>query len=118
MVAGMVTRDRELIVSRGPVSPDGVFDIGSITNVFTAVALADMAFRGEVALDDPLERFLPEGVRASTRPPSDFCATCPGRPDLSSRTAAGARRRGRDRLTDTRRIPATSSPGRVWTLVT
>ncbi len=64
MVAGMVTGDRELIVSRGPVSPDGVFDTGSITKVFTAMVLADMAFRGEVALDDPLERFLPEGVRA------------------------------------------------------
>ena len=64
MVAGMVTGDRELIVSRGPVSSDGVFDIGSITKVFTGVVLADMAFRGEVALEDPVKRFLPEGVRA------------------------------------------------------
>lgn len=50
MVAGIVTGDRELIVSRGSVSPDGVFDTGSITKVLTAVVLADMAFRGEVAL--------------------------------------------------------------------
>lgn len=64
MVVGMVTEDRELIVSRGPVSRDGVFDVGSITKLFTALLLADMVSQGEVGLDDPLERFLPAGVRA------------------------------------------------------
>ena len=65
MVVGMVTTgDRELIVSRGPVSTDGVFDIGSITKVFTALALAEMVSHGEVGLEEPLERFLPAGVHA------------------------------------------------------
>ncbi len=64
MVVGMVTGDREMIVSRGPASRDGVFDIGSITKLFTALLLADMVSQGEVGLDDPLERFLPTGVRA------------------------------------------------------
>lgn len=64
MVVGMVTGDRELIVSRGPVSSDGVFDIGSITKVFTALVLAEMVSHGEVGLEDPLERFLPAGVHA------------------------------------------------------
>lgn len=64
MVVGMVTEDRELIVSRGPVSRDGVFDVGSITKLFTALLLADMVSQGEVGLDDPIERFLPAGVRA------------------------------------------------------
>lgn len=42
-------------------APDGgtLFEIGSITKVFTGVLLADMAVRGEVALEDPLSRHLP-----------------------------------------------------------
>lgn len=42
-------------------APDGeaLFEIGSITKAFTGVLLADMALRGEVALEDPLSRHLP-----------------------------------------------------------
>jgi len=40
-----------------------VFEIGSITKVFTALLLADMIVRGEVAADDPVAKFLPEHVR-------------------------------------------------------
>ncbi len=38
---------------------DSVFEIGSITKVFTALLMADMVQRGEVALDDPVAKFLP-----------------------------------------------------------
>jgi D-alanyl-D-alanine-carboxypeptidase/D-alanyl-D-alanine-endopeptidase len=38
---------------------DSVFEIGSITKVFTALLLADMVARNEVGLDDPVSRFLP-----------------------------------------------------------
>jgi D-alanyl-D-alanine-carboxypeptidase/D-alanyl-D-alanine-endopeptidase len=38
---------------------DSVFEIGSITKVFTALLLADMVQRGEVALDDPVAKYLP-----------------------------------------------------------
>jgi serine-type D-Ala-D-Ala carboxypeptidase/endopeptidase len=48
----------------GPRSP---FQIGSITKTFTAAVLADMAARGEVALDDPVARYLPEQVRVPSR---------------------------------------------------
>lgn len=40
------------------------WEIGSITKVFTGVLLADMALRGEVSLDDPIGRFVPDGVAA------------------------------------------------------
>src|SRR6185503_6821048 len=46
----------------GAVDGDTVFEIGSVTKVFTALLLADMVQRGEVALADPLARYLPEGV--------------------------------------------------------
>src|SRR5208282_3564072 len=35
------------------------FEIGSITKLFTAAALADAIASGRVALDDPLGKFLP-----------------------------------------------------------
>jgi CubicO group peptidase (beta-lactamase class C family) len=44
-----------------------VWEIGSITKVFTSLALADMVVRGEVGLDDPIQRYLPAGVSAPER---------------------------------------------------
>ena len=46
---------------------DSVFEIGSITKVFTAILLADMVDRGEVKLDDPVARHLRAGVRVPER---------------------------------------------------
>ncbi len=48
-----------------PQPPDGdtVFEIGSITKVFTSLLLADMVERSEVKLDDPVAKFLPESVK-------------------------------------------------------
>ncbi|MCB2224549.1 MAG: beta-lactamase family protein [Actinobacteria bacterium] len=40
------------------------WEIGSITKVFTGVLLAEMAGRGEVALDDPVGRHAPAGAAA------------------------------------------------------
>ncbi len=66
-VAGIIDADdRQLLAVGQSGAPDGrgldadsVFEIGSITKVFTALLLADMVQRGEVALDDPVERYLP-----------------------------------------------------------
>jgi CubicO group peptidase (beta-lactamase class C family) len=48
-------------VSEGgaPVDANSVYEIGSITKVFTATLLSDMAQRGEVDLADPAARYLP-----------------------------------------------------------
>jgi serine-type D-Ala-D-Ala carboxypeptidase/endopeptidase len=42
-----------------PLDGDTVFEIGSITKVFTALLLADMVARGEVELTDPVAKYLP-----------------------------------------------------------
>lgn len=42
---------------------DTVFEIGSVTKVFTALLLADAAARGEVGLTDPVQDHLPAPVR-------------------------------------------------------
>lgn len=42
-----------------PNRPDTRFNVGSITKTFTAVAVLQLAERGALSLDDPLERFVP-----------------------------------------------------------
>jgi serine-type D-Ala-D-Ala carboxypeptidase/endopeptidase len=46
-----------------PLDGDTVFEIGSVTKVFTSLLLADMVQRGEVALNDPVAKYLPKEVR-------------------------------------------------------
>jgi len=38
---------------------DTIFEIGSVTKVFTTLLLADMSARGDLHLDDPIEKHLP-----------------------------------------------------------
>lgn len=45
---------------------DTVFEIGSITKVFTATILADMVLKGEVKLEDPVRLYVPEDARIPT----------------------------------------------------
>ena len=49
-----------------PITPDTLFEVGSITKTFTALLLADMVVKGEVKLDDPVEKWLPQGLRGLT----------------------------------------------------
>jgi CubicO group peptidase (beta-lactamase class C family) len=67
-VVGIVTPQGRRIVAYGqpsqgaprPLDGDTLFEIGSVTKIFTALLLADMVQRGEVALDDPVSRYLPD----------------------------------------------------------
>jgi CubicO group peptidase (beta-lactamase class C family) len=71
LVVGCLTGDEQRMVGYGRLrrdaqdSPDGgtVFEIGSITKVFTGLLLADLAEQGIVGLDDPLASYLPASVR-------------------------------------------------------
>jgi serine-type D-Ala-D-Ala carboxypeptidase/endopeptidase len=45
-----------------PVTENTLFEIGSVTKVFTALLLADMVFHHELKLDDPVNLYLPDGV--------------------------------------------------------
>ncbi len=44
------------------VDGDTVFELGSVTKVFTALLLQDAVRRGEMKLDDPVSQYLPERV--------------------------------------------------------
>ena len=46
-----------------PVDQNTVYEIGSITKVFTGILLAEAVKRGEVKLDDPISKYLPTTVK-------------------------------------------------------
>ncbi len=50
-----------------PLGERSVFEIGSITKVFTGILLADMVQRGEVTLGDPVSKYLPSDVTMPSR---------------------------------------------------
>lgn len=50
-----------------PLDGESVFEIGSMTKVFTGILLADMVRRSEVELADPLADLLPPDVRVPER---------------------------------------------------
>ena len=52
---------------RRQIDGDTVFEIGSVTKVFTSLLLMDMVQRGEVALTDPVSKFLPSNVKMPER---------------------------------------------------
>lgn len=75
IVTGVIDAKGRQVVASGRVSldnaqqPDGdtVYEIGSITKVFTSLILADMIEKGEVKPDDPVAKFLPATVKVPSR---------------------------------------------------
>ena len=43
-----------------PLTPDTVFRLGSITKQFTAAAIMKLVEEGQISLDDPVSKFLPD----------------------------------------------------------
>jgi D-alanyl-D-alanine-carboxypeptidase/D-alanyl-D-alanine-endopeptidase len=50
-----------------PLNGDTVFEIGSMSKVFTSLLLMDMVAKGEVSLTDPVAKFLPPAVKIPER---------------------------------------------------
>ena len=74
IVVGVITPNGTSVSGYGNISKANtakvngstIFDIASITKTFTTTLLADMVKRGLVNLDDPIEKYLPPGVRVPT----------------------------------------------------
>jgi len=75
IVTGVIDEKGRQVVASGKVSPDGaqqpdgdtVYEIGSVTKVFTSLILADMIEKGEMKPDDPVAKFLPATVKVPSR---------------------------------------------------
>ena len=75
IIVGILTPEGRRYLVRGVTdkeigaAPDAdtMFEIGSITKVFTSLLLADMVERGEVKLDDPIASYLPAAVKIPSR---------------------------------------------------
>jgi len=50
-----------------PLDGNSVFEIGSISKVFTSTVLAELVLQGKVRLDDPVQKYLPPSVHMPTR---------------------------------------------------
>lgn len=50
-----------------PLGPESVFEIGSISKVFTGILLADMSERGEIRVEAPVSAYAHEGVTIPSR---------------------------------------------------
>ena len=75
IVVGVIEPSGRRVVSYGqlakndprPLNGDTLYEIGSITKVFTSLLLAEAVERGEVALTDPVGKFLPAAVKVPER---------------------------------------------------
>ncbi|HLJ45175.1 MAG TPA: serine hydrolase [Bryobacteraceae bacterium] len=75
IVVGTIDEKGRHVIGHGRVAqgreqqPDGdtVFEIGSISKVFTSLLLADMIERGEVKPNDPVAKYLPSTVTVPSR---------------------------------------------------
>src|SRR5215831_2576206 len=75
MVVGILDQNGPEIIACGKLSKEStssadgntVFEIGSISKVFTSLLLADMVQHGEVKLEDPISKYLPASVKVPTR---------------------------------------------------
>jgi serine-type D-Ala-D-Ala carboxypeptidase/endopeptidase len=75
IVIGVIDADgRTRVVTYGdpgagqpPLDANSVFEIGSISKVFTSTALAMLVQQGKLRLDDPAQKYLPSTVHLPTR---------------------------------------------------
>ncbi|MGH8108066.1 MAG: serine hydrolase [Arenimonas sp.] len=45
------------------ISPTSAFEIGSVTKTMTSALLADLILQGKASLEDPIDKYLPEGTK-------------------------------------------------------
>lgn len=72
VVVGLVDASGSRVIAHGHVrrggdervTGDTVFEVGSVTKVFTSLLLAEMAERGDVRLDDPIAKYVPPSVKS------------------------------------------------------
>jgi D-alanyl-D-alanine-carboxypeptidase/D-alanyl-D-alanine-endopeptidase len=122
IVVGTISSEGRKIILAGERSsddsrpPDGdtVFEIGSVTKVFTALLLAEMAEKNEVGLNDPIAKYLPAGFKVPERNGKtisllDLATHTSGLPFMPNESAiSNDSAAAKDSTADLRRFVATS----------
>src|SRR5882724_244361 len=74
IVVGIIDKDGARYFNFGNVKMNGspanehsIYEIGSISKVFTAILLAQQVLDGKVKLDDPVQKYLPKEVKVPQR---------------------------------------------------
>jgi serine-type D-Ala-D-Ala carboxypeptidase/endopeptidase len=75
IVVGIIDENGKRVISYGKlnindsIQADGnsIYEIGSITKVFTSLLLEDMAEHGELNVNDPVSKFLPKSVKTPAK---------------------------------------------------
>jgi D-alanyl-D-alanine-carboxypeptidase/D-alanyl-D-alanine-endopeptidase len=75
IVVGVIDANGRRVVAYGslakddkrPLNGDTIFEIGSMTKVFTSLVLMDMVQKGEMAVTDPVSKYLPASVQVPER---------------------------------------------------
>ncbi len=116
VMVGLLTPDGRSFTTYGRVSATGseptaetMFEIGSITKVFTALLLADMVERGEVALDDPVRKYLQPSVTIPSRGSRQISLA-----DLATHTSGLPRNPGDTDINNMDNPFATYRPGELY----
>jgi CubicO group peptidase (beta-lactamase class C family) len=95
MVAGVIDARGRRVIAYGslakddwrPLNGDTIFEIGSMTKVFTSLVLMDMARKGEVSVTDPISKYLPPSQGSGKERQEGYPA---GSGDTELRSAAAA----------------------------
>ena len=75
IVVGLVDASGSRVIPYGQTAKEGshavdgqtIYEIGSVTKMFTDLVLADMLQRNEAKLDDPIAKYLPKDVKVPAR---------------------------------------------------
>ena len=59
---GVMTGGEQRLFAYGAARPNSIYEMGSVTKTFTALALAQMVEQGAVKLDEPVRELLPPGT--------------------------------------------------------
>ena len=75
IVVGILDEHSSRVISYGKTSKENgntpdrytMYEIGSVTKVFTSLLLEDMSEHGELNINDPISKFLPKNVKTPSR---------------------------------------------------
>lgn len=109
------------VEARRPITPETVFRLGSLTKTFTAAAVLQRVEEGEIGLDEPVSRYLPDypqpGASATVRQLLNHTSGIVSYNDIPGWTIEEKTARAyttAELITVFKDLPSRSAPGEAW----